>query len=1116
MVRSYTAECRLEMTGSGARRFTILHKLAERMVLPVTIVAFAFVCLIAGSVDSLNGETFDTRTLDGGKLDVPTGGNEVVDDPTKVGKGYLVLRDGESLTGNLVQSETGESIRWLGDAFCDPFEFRQRALEKLVFSSERGLAAGRGDDHQADGIEFIFELQNGDSICGSLVRWDRELLVVRHPMAGDLQFLSSDLKWVRHERRLPKDSTTLESDHRAIWRGFYDPASTNDDSSSDSEVDLGAGTRWKVSGSVISSETPGAKLIQDLPLPPRVFISLELEWDRHPDFSLCLFEPDKSLNAQVSKGNEPATDVKDLGADSASGHACWRIECVGSDLVMVVEAGNDVDVRKLTSLDGKRGIRLAIYLDSEAGSMEVLAESGESLGLVRRAVDLAARPKDSQEKPVSVPRGRLELQNHSDSIRVRQFEAGTWSGSIARVNENLAASKVGSMSTKDQGLVIGEVVGFDGQTGEIVFEESSGKVLRFGVSSLFEFRRASDEKLSVTDSTSPRQLAVFDLSDDSRLKGDIREIQADRFVINSGAVSGFLELPFSAVRQVSFENSENVDLQEAVVVGRIGKFVSAGSNISGRLVSQAELDSQQVGDESGIGLSWHPLRSVVSSRIRRDLSAEIRFSDQAGKKTSDAGAKLLEQQRVRNQRLRRGLNFGQLFLERTDLSKQSPASLGSHLIHFRSGDVLRCRVQSIDETTVRVELEAPGVDGSTASATSSAVATSTSVIGEADHAGGLVEDRNRVIEQRLIKAIEFVSNSPPPSLDQAKKQRLLTIPRLQKSDPPSHLLCSHNGDFLRCQLLEMEGDFFTVKVQLNQLRLPCERIAQLIWFHPDEFGEEFESDESDVIETGDRLDSRVDIDSGDSLKAIGSSLANDERLSPNYSGLVQAVLNDGKRTTFTPTGLDGDLLKGNGEWAGECSFDLGRVDELLIGNAIISRVADVAYNQWQFQAATEPLVAAVLEGEKSKAGQSDLVGQQVPNLPLLGLDGRAIKMSEYRGNWVLMNFWTSWSAASIKAIPTLEAIRQEYRDLGLLGLSVSVEESVETVRGAAEKYDRSSTVLVDADGKFAEQFGVKVLPYVVLIDPEGKIESVHLGGGEAMLSKVLEAVAQRLDASPQE
>lgn len=1108
-MKSYTDERGLKMTVCAARKYAILHELASNVVLLVARSAFAWVLLLAISVDSLSGETFDTRSIDGGKPGIPGSVNVAANVATEVGQGYLVLREGEALTGTLVQSEKGESIRWLGDAFCDPFEFRQRALEKLVFSSGSGLNAGQGDEHQQDGTEFVFELQNGDSIRGSLVRWDRERLVVRHRMAGDLQFLSSDLKWVRHWRHLPEDPTTLNSDHRAIWRGFHDPVLTDDLSRFAGEGELVAGMNWALSGSVISSEIPGAKLIQDLPLPPRLFMNVELEWDRQPDFSLCLLEPDHSLDAQVSKGEEQVTDAKDKGGDSASGYACWRIECVGSDLVMVVEAGNDVDVRKLTSLDGKRGIRLAVYWDGEAGSMEVLAECGQSLGLVRRSVDPEERTNDSQDETESVPRGRLELENHSDSIRVRQFEAGTWNGSIARVSENLAAAKVGSMSTKGEGLVVGEVVGFDDQSGEIIFEDPSAKVLRFGVSTLLEFRRAPDENSSRTKPSSPRQLAVFELCDDSRLTGDIREIQADRFVIKSEAVSGLLELPFSAVRQVSFESSENVDLQEAVVVGRIGKFISAGSEISGRLVSEAALDPAQVSDDSGIGLSWHPLRSVVPSRIRRDLSAEIRFSDQSGKKTSDAGAKLLEQQRVRNQRLRRGLNFGQLFLERTDLSKQSAASLGSHLIHFRSGDVLRCRVHSIDETTVRVELESPGADGSVVSASSSATA------GDADHAGGLVEDRNRLIEQRLIKAIEFVSNSPPPSLDQAKKQRLLTIPRLQKSDPPSHLLCSHNGDFLRCQLLEMDGDFFTVKVQLNQLRLPCERIAQLIWFHPDESGEEFESVESAEIETGDRLDSGVGIDADNPSNAIGSGLADEGRLSPNYSGLVQAVLNDGKRTTFTPTGLDGDLLKGSGQWVGECSFDLGRVDELLIGNAIISRVTDVAYNQWQFQAATEPLVAAVLEGDKSNAGQSDLVGQQVPNLPLRGLDGRSIKMSEYRGNWVLMNFWTTWSAASIKAVPTLEAIRQEYRKLGLIGLSVSVQESLETVRGAAEKYERSSTVLVDADGEFAQQFGVKVLPYVVLIDPEGKIDSVHLGGGEAMLSKVLEAVAQRLDASPQ-
>ena len=53
-----------------------------------------------------------------------------------------------------------------------------------------------------------------------------------------------------------------------------------------------------------------------------------------------------------------------------------------------------------------------------------------------------------------------------------------------------------------------------------------------------------------------------------------------------------------------------------------------------------------------------------------------------------------------------------------------------------------------------------------------------------------------------IKAIEYVTNAPPPDLEAAKRERLLTIPRLQKSAPPTHLLCSHSGDFLRCRLID--------------------------------------------------------------------------------------------------------------------------------------------------------------------------------------------------------------------------------------------------------------------------------------------------------------------------
>ena len=45
-----------------------------------------------------------------------------------------------------------------------------------------------------------------------------------------------------------------------------------------------------------------------------------------------------------------------------------------------------------------------------------------------------------------------------------------------------------------------------------------------------------------------------------------------------------------------------------------------------------------------------------------------------------------------------------------------------------------------------------------------------------------------------------------PQLDETKRDRLLTLPRMQKDSPPTHLICSKNGDFLRGRILAMDDD----------------------------------------------------------------------------------------------------------------------------------------------------------------------------------------------------------------------------------------------------------------------------------------------------------------------
>src|SRR5260370_15202759 len=85
-----------------------------------------------------------------------------------------------------------------------------------------------------------------------------------------------------------------------------------------------------------------------------------------------------------------------------------------------------------------------------------------------------------------------------------------------------------------------------------------------------------------------------------------------------------------------------------------------------------------------------------------------------------------------------------------------------------------------------------------------------------------------------LKSAELLASWDYSQIDETKRDRLLTLPRLQKDSPHTHLICSKNGDFLRGRIVAMDDTQLKVEVRLETKTLPRERVAQIIWLHADE------------------------------------------------------------------------------------------------------------------------------------------------------------------------------------------------------------------------------------------------------------------------------------------
>jgi cytochrome c biogenesis protein CcmG, thiol:disulfide interchange protein DsbE len=135
--------------------------------------------------------------------------------------------------------------------------------------------------------------------------------------------------------------------------------------------------------------------------------------------------------------------------------------------------------------------------------------------------------------------------------------------------------------------------------------------------------------------------------------------------------------------------------------------------------------------------------------------------------------------------------------------------------------------------------------------------------------------------------------------------------------------------------------------------------------------------------------------------------------------------------------------------------------------------------------------------------EAPIVGLLAPDFTLTALDGGEMQLSSLRGQPVILNFWATWCPPCRAEMPELEALWQRYRDNGLLLIGVDQGESAATVeRYARDIVGTTFPLLLDTNQAVGRAYGVRALPTTVLIDRQGRIQEIRIGGplNRAMLA----------------
>lgn len=121
-------------------------------------------------------------------------------------------------------------------------------------------------------------------------------------------------------------------------------------------------------------------------------------------------------------------------------------------------------------------------------------------------------------------------------------------------------------------------------------------------------------------------------------------------------------------------------------------------------------------------------------------------------------------------------------------------------------------------------------------------------------------------------------------------------------------------------------------------------------------------------------------------------------------------------------------------------------------------------------------------------------GQVAPDCPSIFInDTEQIKLSDFRGKVLLIDFWATWCPPCLKSMPFFNSLHNQLQPQGLEIVAINVDEDTQLARQFLKKYPVDYKMGFDPEGNCPSIYNVKAMPSSYLIDKAGKIYHIHLG-----------------------
>lgn len=119
-------------------------------------------------------------------------------------------------------------------------------------------------------------------------------------------------------------------------------------------------------------------------------------------------------------------------------------------------------------------------------------------------------------------------------------------------------------------------------------------------------------------------------------------------------------------------------------------------------------------------------------------------------------------------------------------------------------------------------------------------------------------------------------------------------------------------------------------------------------------------------------------------------------------------------------------------------------------------------------------------------------GQVAPDFELPGRAG-TVRLSDYKGKTVYLDFWASWCGPCKQSFPWMNELQSRYAAKGLQVVGINVDQKTDDAKTFLKDVPAHFDVAFDSAGKNPRAYAIKGMPTSVLIGPDGKVISMHSG-----------------------